>query len=229
MSRRLSASLAAVLVAAASLTACGSGGGEDGFTDQSTTKMVDAAEVDTKKAKSVRIAGSIEDEGQRIELDLAVSKSGDCKGSMTMKGKGSLQLLSVAGKTYIKPDEAFWRSFAGDSAGQVMQVVGKKWADLGDDDFAELCDLDELLDDEGEDGGKVTKGKQESIGGTDAIQLIQVDGKDETHIWVATGSPHHLLKMCKVKPKDEGCMTFSDYDKPVDAKAPAPGDIAKLG
>lgn len=227
---RLSVSLAALMVAVAPLSACGSGGADDdGFTKQSATKMVDVAEVDTKKATSVRLAGTIEDDGQRIKMNMAVSKSGDCKGSMTMVGKGSVQLLAVGGKTYMKPDEKFWRAFAGKQADQVMQMVGRKWADLGDKGFDEFCDLDQLLEDESKDDGKVTKGKTGSVNGTDAIELIQVDGKDETHVWIATGSPHYLLKMCKVKPKNEGCMTLSDYNKPVGAKAPAAGDIAKLG
>lgn len=228
---RLTGSLVAVVAAVASLSACGSGGGSgDGFADQSATKISDAAEADTKKAKSMRIKGTIDDDGQTIRMDIAVSTQGECKGTMAVQGQGSFRMVSAAGKTYIKPDEKFWRTFAKAQADQVMRMVGDKWADFGQGGFDELCDLDKLLDEAGkDDDGKLSKGKRGSVGGTDAIELVEVKGKEETHIWVATSAPHNLLKMCQTKPKDEGCVTFSDYDKPVGAKAPAKDQVVKLG
>lgn len=225
---RVTAPVAALLLSLAPLSACGSGGGSADFADQSASAISDAAEADTKKATSMRLAGTIVDDGQRIRMNVAVNRRGECRGTMTVAGQGSFRMLAVGGRNYVKPDAKFWRTYAKGQAEMMMRMVGDKWADFGRGGFDELCDLDNLLDEAGRDGdGKLSKGARTKVGGVDALELVERKGKEETHAWVAVASPHRLLKMCQ--PRGEGCLTFSDYDKPVGAKAPAPGDVVKLG
>ena len=223
--------LAAVgAVVAMSLTACGSSASEK-FVAQSAQKISDQAKADTKAASSLTVDGSITTGGNTIDLKLSADKDGNCTGTMGVAG-GTAEILGVGGAEYLKGDEAFWKASAGTQAAQVVALLGDKWAKLpsGSSQLASFCDLDQLLSDLGSSSKteKITKGKVTEVGGAKAIELTAVGSDGTTHIWVATEGKHHVLKLTS-DGTDSGSVQFSDYGKPVDAKAPAEGEIVDLG
>ncbi|MEJ7832048.1 MAG: hypothetical protein WKF79_03975 [Nocardioides sp.] len=108
------AAAATVLLSGAALTGCGGdsgGGGEDGgdFAEQSADEIVDAAMDAMAGLESVHLTAVIDAEGSQVQLDLSVSTSGDCTGSIVLDG-ATAELRSVDGEGWFKPEEAFWRN-----------------------------------------------------------------------------------------------------------------------
>jgi hypothetical protein len=219
---------------AASLAACGSDGDDDknGFTDQNVDKIKEQVLSDMRDAKSMTMSGHITSDGTETTLELSSDTDGNCTGSVSM-GEGTADFLRTSDDaTFLKADEAFWRSTAGDNADAVLSVVGSKWAKLpaGDNQFAEFCDLDnfldELEDDEGEDD-KATKLGETEVDGEKALEISFDDDGDVTHVWVATEGKHYILKLSN-EGDEPGEFTFSDYDERVDAQAPADTEYVDL-
>lgn len=215
------------IVAAVSITACGSNAGDD-FAGQSATKIMDQAKKDTKALKSVNVSGSIKQDDGTLEIDLSADHDGTCAGTMGIGG-GKADVLNVDGASYIRGDEAFWRSSAGDSAEQVIALLGDKWAKLPADNtsFSEFCDLDKLFKGDA-DKEKYTKGKVGTVAGKKAVEITVKDEDGTRHAWVATEGKHYLLE---VDGSDDGpgSMKLSEFNKPVEAKAPAEGDYVDIG
>jgi len=221
--------------AGTSLTACGgdNGGGaeaEPGFTDKSVTDIEAAAIEDMKAATSLRLSGTLQQDGQELTMDLAITTEGECDGTISM-GKGTASIRGVGGKSYLKADEEFWTNMAGSSAPAVIAMIGDKWAQLpsGGDQFAAFCDLDEFLKDL--DQNDVT---DEAVGETkeiDGAEAIEITGKDEggtISVWVATADPHYILEIEKVGGTEPGEFTFADFNKDFAIEAPAAEEVVDL-
>jgi hypothetical protein len=241
MTTKVSMGLAALGLGAAFLTGCGgdSDGGSDGgsggggdITSQSGEEIAKTAKADMGKLESVKVAGSITTDSQEIQLDMQMSTTGECTGTIGFGG-GQTELLGVDGSVWMKPDEAFWKSFAGAQADQVISAVGDNWVVIPDseDGFAELCDLDALLEElvDSEDGTTYTKGDTQDL---DGDEVIQVDSKDEdgqvSAGYVLTDSPHYLVKMERTEGDEPGSVTFSDFDADVEVEAPADDEVVDL-
>lgn len=219
------------LGAAALLTACGGG---DGFADESADEIVKTAKSDMGDLKAVKVTGSVTSDGQQIDIDLQASSEGDCTGTIGVAG-GSTELLGVGGSTWMRPDEAFWRATAGDSADQILSLVGDKWVVVPaeDDSFNSFCDVNELLDqllkDDDEDKSTYTKKGTEDVDGDETIKIDNEDPEDGTSTgYVLVDDPHYLVKIEKTDGEDTGEVTFSDFDKEFDVEAPGEDEVIDL-
>lgn len=234
--RRTWAATAAGLVAAMALTGCGGDGDEgDEFVDQSVKEIRDAVIEDMNAVESVTLTGQFTTDGGEIALDMAISEAGDCAGTMTIKG-GTAEIVSADGETFLKGDDAFWTGLAGPAAEQILSVIGDRWAKMpasDAEDFAELCDLDSFLDEMEDDENidDAEKGETEEIDGQEALEITGPDEDDKNatdHLWVATEGDHYILKFTSTGGEEPGEFTFTDYNEPVDAEAPAKGDYVEL-
>ena len=234
------AGLGALLV----LTACG--GGSDGgsgeesdqgteeaaaFADETPEAITAAAEEDMKALSSLRMTGGITTDGQEISIDVALSTAGDCAGDLTLGEDAGFEVLSVGGETWIKPSQAFWEQFAGPAASQIAEAAGDKWVAFpGDeaDDFAEICDLDSLLDEFNEDdeGPAPEVAGTEEVDGQEAVVVTSTsDEGDPVKAWVATEDPHHILQLEVDQGEEPGQIQFSDFDAELDLEAPADDEV----
>jgi hypothetical protein len=214
------------VAAAALLSACGGG-----FADESPEAIGEAAEKDMKALESVRISGQLVSDGEETTVDMALTTEGECEGTLGVQG-GETQIRSTGGQTWMKPDAAFWEASAGDQAALIQGVVGDKWVVLGDDqDFAELCDLDELLEQMGddEDDSKAENEGTEDVDGTEAVKVAgETDDGDPVTVWVKVDEPHHILKMAVDQGDEPGEIVFSDFDEELDVEAPAEDEVIDL-
>ena len=215
---------------AALLSACG---GSD-FTDQSGQEIADASKKAMGDLDSVKVSGKITTDGQEVTIDVQTNDDGDCTGSIGTGG-GTAELLGVGGDIWFKPDEAFWRASAGDTADQIISVVGDKWVVVptSGDGFDEFCNIDDLLDElvksEKEDGDKYTAKDTEKVDGDEAVPVEHTSEDDGTSVgYVLVDEPHYLVKIEKTDGDDNGSVTFSDFNAKVEVEAPAEGDAIDL-
>ena len=223
--KRMGLALAALGVAAA-LTGCsgddgdggngGSGGGDgEDFAKGSPDDIVATAKSDMADLESVKVTGTVSSDGQEITIDIQSSSAGDCTGSIGVDD-GTAELLGVGGETWMKPDEAFWSSFAGPNAEQVLALVKDKWVVVPaeDDSFNQFCDVDELLDqllkEDEEDGSTYSVQGTEDLDGQEVVLVDNEDPEDGTTTgYVLVDSPHYLVKIEKTDGEDTGSVTFS--------------------
>ena len=214
---------------ATALLLAGCGGG--GYADESAETITGDAEKEMKALSSVSMNGELTNDGQKLSLDMSVTTSGDCEGTIGLD-QGTAQLLSVDGQSWMKPDEGFWQSFAGDQAAAVMQAVGDRWVVMPEEEggFTDLCDLDSLLEEMGEDDGdKMEVGETEDVDGQEAVMIdTESDEGDPLTVWVAVDDPHYVLKMQVTEGDEPGTITFSDFDEELDVEAPSADEAVDL-
>jgi hypothetical protein len=220
--------------ALAVLAACG-GGGDDGgdsdFANESAANIQKAANEDMDAAKSLRMEGSVTQQGTEIGRDLTVNTDGDCTGTFSVVDQdATAELLIVDGTSYVKPDEAFWKAQAGKLAEEIIAKVGDSWvqAPEGDESFSGICDVDALLDEVDGQMEKPTKGETTDVDGQGAIELTS-DSEAEggtTSVWVAVDDPHHILKVeQEAADAASASFNFSEFDEDVAIEAPAEEDV----
>ncbi|AVH58266.1 MULTISPECIES: hypothetical protein [Streptomyces] len=196
----------------------------------------------TTGAASLRMKGDIPDEeaGGIISVDLALNKKGECAGTMSMSGEGKADLIKTGDTMYLKYDEAFLRAQGkGEDPAEidgVVELLADKWTKMsatGADakDIASFCDLDTVLGGADDVNSDATRGKTTTVDGTPAIILHEKEGKDRYTLYVATEGKPYLLRVDSTAAADPDTITFSEYDKPVPAKAPTGKvlDLDELG
>ena len=227
----------AVLATTATITLSGCGGGSDkasdttgsgtgaAFAASSAADITAAAKADMKALESVHLEGNFPSDNGAVTLDLSLTTTGDCTGSIGL-GDGHAELVSQGGTSWFKPDEAFWKAQAGDSADMILSVVGDKWVVLpaGDESFTSFCDLSSLLDQVGSDDDEkdYTVGDPEDYDGTSAVTLSGTDKDDggAIKVYISAEAPHYILRLEKTGGTENGDATFSDFDEPLDITVP---------
>lgn len=229
---RIALAVASVGMAAA-LTACGGGGGDD-FTEQSGQKIADASKKAMSGLDAVKVSGAVKTDGQEVSIDVQTNDKGDCTGSIGVGG-GKAELLGVGGDVWFRPDEAFWRASAGDTADQILAVVGDKWVVVPSDDdgFDQFCNIDDLLDEliesDNEDGDTYTKKDTTDVDGDEVVPVEHKTDDDGTSVgYVRVDEPHYLVKVEKTDGDDSGEVTFSEFDKKFEVTAPASDEVVDL-
>lgn len=208
--------------------------GDDGFADQDAKAIAQAGKDAMAALTSVRVAGSITDDGQEIGIDLATSTEGDCTGSISLGG-ASVELLGVDGQTWFKPDDAFWSSQAGAQGEAIARLVAGRWVVVPADDenFSQFCDLDslldELIDDDGEADDTYEKGEVTDVDGTETVPVTNTSqDSGPATAYIQVDGEHYLLKVERTGDGATGEINFSEFDEPVDAQAPAAEDAVDL-
>jgi hypothetical protein len=219
---------------AATLSACGGG---DDFADETAEDIVQASKDAMSELEAVKVSGSITSDDQEIELNIQTNSDGDCVGTFEVDG-GTAEILGVDGDTWFRPDAAFWEASAGETAQQIMDLVGDKWVVVPPGEgggFGEFCDLDPLLDqlleDEDDDSeATFTKGDTEDVDGDETIAVKREDAEDGVSTgYVLVDEPHYIVKIDKTEGEDTGTVTFSEFDEEFEAEAPADDDVVDLG
>ncbi|GAA2134753.1 hypothetical protein [Streptomyces synnematoformans] len=222
--------VAAALVSALGVTvlsACGSE--DDGLAGKSAEEIKDETVAAMRSAKSMTLDFK-QTGAQEIAANLSMTKSGECKGTMTLEGANA-EVLRVDGTSYMKPDAKFWEQNAGSSeqAQLIQGMVGDRWVEAGsggDDDFASFCDLDALLkelgeEDKGDKKEKTEKGDEGEVRGTPTITLVAKEDGETTTVHVATEGEPYILKMESEGGDEPGSAEFSEFNEKVDVQAPA--------
>jgi hypothetical protein len=220
--------LAFLLPATFALAACG---GDSGFAEESAEEILKAAIKDTKSLEDVNLAGTINNEGTEITLDMNISGDGSCQGTVGGDALGEFEILSTEEVTYLKADAEVLGQLTGLGDAELFKEIGDKWFEVpgGNGSFSQLCDLDELLADFDEDSinPDAKKGETSEIDGVEVIE-IKDPGKDgETGaVFVATEGEHYVVRISG--PDDEGSVTLSEFNEGVNVEKPSDDEIFDL-
>lgn len=207
------------------LSACGSE--DDGLAGKSAEEIQDETVDAMRSAKSMTLDFK-QTGAQQTTMNLALTKSGECTGSIGLDGANA-EVLRVDGTSYMKPDTKFWELNAGspEQAQLIEATVGDRWVEAGSgqDDFASFCDLDTLLkgmdEDKGDKKDNTEKGDEGEVRGTPTITLISKDDGETTTVHIATEGEPYILKMDIEDGDEPGTAEFSEFNEKVEVKAPA--------
>jgi hypothetical protein len=205
-------------------------GGDSDFAKQSGDKIAADAKADMKDLDAVKFSGEITSSGGTTTLDVQASSAGDCTGSIGVGG-GTAEILAKDGTNWFKPDEAFWRANAGDSADAIMSAVGDKWVLDTDSNFAQFCDIDAFFDNLFKDeqgAGKYQTTGTDEIDGQQVIKVEQSDDNGTSVGYVLIDGDHYLLKLERTEGDEPGHLEFSDFNEEFDVTAPADDEVIDL-
>jgi hypothetical protein len=207
------------------------------FAGESGPDVVNKALKTTRTAKSLRFEADVQDPTEgHILLDMSLSTAGACSGTVGIAG-GSADVVKTGGTLYMKFDKKLLLAEAGSSStadqNAAVAQMANRWfktptSSVDAKDFVTFCDLDGLLKQFTGDDTVARKGSATTVDGTPALSLTEHDAKDSYTFAVATHGAPYLLRMVAKGSDSPGTVTLSEFDKPVDAKAPDSHDIEDL-
>jgi hypothetical protein len=187
----------------------------------SSAKILAKTQAAAKAATSVRMKGSMSDDGDKIVLDIRLAKAG---GQGTMSINGAAFSLIVLDKTaYLKISDKFWRAQIKDKADAdaVIGLVAGRWikTSLTDKDLGELAAFaskPKFFDTLFEPTGTLRKTAPRTVDGVNAIGLRDTDGT----LWVdtVTARPVRLES-------GTDTLTFTEYNQVTPPKAPPAAQV----
>ncbi|MEU0371591.1 hypothetical protein ABZ070_15265 [Streptomyces sp. NPDC006283] len=204
-------------------------------------QIADKAVAATKDAKSLKMAGRIEKEGEPVSIDLALDAE-NCTGLLGAKG-GRAELRKVAKAMYLKGDEQFWNatlqerspdSPGGSGGGALVEMMKGRWITLPAgtiEAMDRVCDLRAVfseMDMDEADRKQMTNGPDAQVDGVPTATLVKKAEGRTTTVHVAKEGKPHILKIVKTGGTETGTILLSDYGKPVEVKAPPAGEVVDL-
>ncbi|MFD3332487.1 hypothetical protein ACFWV1_07525 [Streptomyces sp. NPDC058700] len=242
--RKLWAAATVCVAVIAGATGCSKGDDKaaDPFAGLTADAIADKAVATTKTATAFRMNGTGKTDGEEMTVDFSVNDKGNCKGSMQAPKGGKAEVIGTGGVSYMKGDDAFWRSTGGeegasaDESGAMSALLKGRWlkmpAGTGEDDPAAFCDLKTIVKDMDEETPRkgLTRGADADVDGKPAVTLTKKGTKGETTtFYVAKDSAKpYVLRVVETGGKEPGTVTLSDFDKPVTATAPPADQVVDM-
>ncbi|MEU7295120.1 hypothetical protein AB0A76_18165 [Streptomyces exfoliatus] len=242
--RKLWAVATVCVAVVAGVTGCSKGEDKpaDPFTGLTADAIADKAVETTKSATALRMSGTSKTDGEELTVDFSVDDKGNCKGTMQAPKGGKAELVGTGGASYMKGDDAFWRSSGGedgasaDESGAMAEMLKGRWlkmpADAGSDDPSAFCDLKTIVKDMDEETPRkgMTRGADADVDGKPAATLTKKGEKGETTTFYVAkdAAKPYILRVVETGGEEPGTITLSDFDKPVTAKAPSADQIVDM-
>lgn len=179
-------------------------------------QIVTAAQRALAAARSVHIVGQYQQDNRPVRVDMRIAAGNTAVGTVTSNGS-SVEVRRVGDQLYVKGDDTFLAAL-GDKA----KATRGKWLvgpiAQADRALAELTDLQGFAGTLTPGSGTLTKEAVRPLGGQQAVSVLNPAG---ARLWVAdTGTPYPLR--LERLGTTVGTLDYSDYDRPVEVKAPSP-------
>lgn len=239
--RKLWAATTICLTAVIGLTGCGKGEAADPFAGLSADAIADKAIEATKGVTALRMNGSGTNEGEEMTIDFAVDDKGNCKGSMQGPTGGKAEILGTGGTSYMKGDDAFWKSSGGEEgssaeeAGAISTLLNGRWMKMpaGEDGPAAFCDLKSITKDMDEDTPRkgLTREADADVDGTPAAVLkgkSEKNGETSTFYVAKDSAKPYILRVVTTGGDEPGTVTLSDFGKAVEVAAPPADQVVDM-
>ena len=217
----------ALVLAGACATAClsvagCSSGSSDPLASMSAKQVLDKAVADLKAAPSFTMAGTVSQTGGAYTVSLGYLKAHGCKGTIAQPGKGSIAMILIGDKAWVKPDDAFLKSVAGSQAPAVIGQIGGKYlsgstANSNVASLTALCDVNSMTSQFFLQPTNVVKGKVTTVNGQQALRLG--DTSRGGTLYVTDTATPQVLQVVNTKAGSSGKITFK-VGAPVTLTAP---------
>jgi hypothetical protein len=216
--------LLATLLIAALLSACGGsgGGGGNGIASKSAAAIIKATTRASESAKSVHVAGSLDQAGTKIALDLKMVAGVGATGWMSDGGK-RFSLVLDHNTLYISGGSSFWQAFGNASVASLLQGKWLKTPASGHyASIAKFADLHQFFQQIfNETRGKVAKTSTRTINGTKVIGVR--DTTKTGTLYIATSGKPYPVEIDGAtgsKAGATGKLDFTDFNSAVTISAP---------
>lgn len=207
-------------LAIVSAAACSSSGGSsssgstsraDPLSAKSGNQIASQAISDLKSAPSFTMKGTIIETGSTLGVNLGYKAGEGCAGTVTQVGKGSFYIVVIGSTAWLKPDNAFWRSYSGNSASQVIALLGGRYlkgstSNSNTAQFAQLCNSKSLVASMTLPTS-VSKGTVTTLNGQQVLPLTD-NSKGSTMYVTDTATPQ-IVQIIGTKAGNAGKVTFA--------------------
>ncbi|MGI5194842.1 hypothetical protein ACQEVY_14610 [Streptomyces sp. CA-288835] len=190
----------------------------------SAKQMLDDANDTMKALKSVTIDGDITETAVSgpFSTHLTTDLKGRCAGKTTWDTGASFEQIRIGATAYIRPNRTFLEQ-DGETVTNAEEY--ERWVETPVDLVGpELPDCTRPFT----SFGKATKGQPTKVNGSAAIPLVVTDKEDKEGtytFYVASEGKPYILKVVYKGANHRSTTTFSAFDKPLDVRAPAKGDL----
>lgn len=191
------------------------------------SEVLDDSVTALRSASSFTVSGKTMTEGIPTHVNLSISKTGECKGTMSLR-TGNVKVIRTRDHVFFQSDEASARAHTQDlpkeEADQAFKNATSLWVRTKASDpelraLADLCDRDGMLK------------TLYSLWGAERGGSTKVDGQEALRITagrhvflVATKGEPYLLKVTASGP--EGIdLAYTDINQPVQVDVPADKDV----
>ena len=169
-------------------------------------------------------------------MNIALDRSGNCAGSMTLGGHGgTVQIIKRGTDVWLKPDAAFWKAELPGRQGAAAAtsfsnryIHGSTSSTLLSG-LASSCDLGALQKSAtAVPPPSLREGLATTVDGIRVVPLsFRADGLTST-LYVTVAKPHHLYRAAQQGPGTNLSLTFTDYNQPVGAAPPPPNQSVDI-
>ncbi|MGW8761904.1 hypothetical protein ACWGN5_05300 [Streptomyces sp. NPDC055815] len=242
--RKLWAAATVCVAVVAGVTGCSKGDDKaaDPFAGLTADAIADKGVETTKAATAFHMNGTGKTDGEEMTIDFAVDDKGNCKGSMKTPTGGSAEIVGTGGTSYMKGDDAFWKSTGGEEGessaesdsmsallkGRWMKMPSESGAGEGPGAF---CDLKQIVKDMDEDTPRkgLTREADADVDGKPAAVLSKKDKDETTTFYVAKDAEKpYILRVVTTGGDEPGTVTLSDYGRPVSVTAPPKSEVVDM-
>ncbi|MFI5529945.1 hypothetical protein ACIA8O_15525 [Kitasatospora sp. NPDC051853] len=227
--------------------ACSGGGGKtDGPTASASSKslkektpqqLVDTVQATFRTVESLRLEGSLYENGTEIGVDLTVGGEGRCTGEISVGGAGSVELIGSGETLWFKPDLQYAAALVAnlptaEAARFTSRLGGTRYLELPKThplvkELSAYCDragVKNLLEEGFLPGEELTAGPAGTVNGQETVsyRYTSTDDSGTTVTTTVHVSVKGLLPV-QVEDRSRGTssrLTFTGYDEPVRVTRP---------
>ncbi|MFJ1569653.1 hypothetical protein ACIOG8_36470 [Streptomyces erythrochromogenes] len=222
---RLLAAVALTGAATLGLTGCLP---SEPFPGRQSSRVLNDSVTALRSASTFTVSGTTSRQGIPTQVNLSISGTGECKGTMSAQGGGTIDVVRTRDHTFLRGDEAYMlaqtKDMPEDEASRARKEMSGRWmrteaSDPAMKGLTALCDRDGLLKEiysiQGAEKGALTK-----IDGQEAVTINTTQGV----FLVATKGEPFLLKVTTSGPNPID-LTFTGINQPVQVDVPADKDV----
>lgn len=211
-------SSAALLAAAAGCSAGASTPPASALAGLTASQIFNRALADLKTASSVHVAGSFTSGGQPMTMNMTLGASG-CTGTLSSHGQGSVAVLGIGSRIWVKPDRQYLKSNGATSA-QLNTVTGKylRTSGSGSGGIAAFCLLSQFASEVGTPGS-VVKGTTTTLLGQPVLQIKDTAQQGSAYVTISATPEIVRIDSAGIQ------MDFTNYNAPLALTAPPAGQV----
>lgn len=193
-------------------------------------QVLEKAKAATAAAKSLHYTANGSSGNEKLAFDVRSDKARGVIASVEIGGQ-QIKIIQDLKNVYIGGNNPIVAGLAGgkDVTGKWVKTSASNPAVSSILEIADPAKLTEQFF-KLEPGQKVALGTPKTVAGQQTVALVVSGGKDGggTMYVAAEGTPYPLLIESDATNGDQGTLTFSEFDKPVDVKVPAAKDIIAI-